>query len=603
MIICSLLTACGQTTSVSGEISVSESLSETIQIEESSDTEQFYAQEEAPTFCSEIFENTSKRIKSASSEVMKAVIELRPDIVIHDGDGYTDWADAYLRYIKDLPTHWFGDRHDYEEELEMLYECSFSLVYLDNDDIPELFVSSNTIAFGENIVTFYEGEVKEWHLFRDSALYVPRTGYIENNIREAVYISRLKNGEFKEVANGIRYEHVFEEHKEDDWFTWNDKSVTGKQFYKEMAQYYDIDKLVYLRDGCYTYGEMLSILKTGKTRSLKHRYEFVTKETSWKEAFEEAHEKGGYLAIVTSDEEYENIAQQMEEQGLTDHLFYVAGKNVWSDFSIKWIYPGEYEELSYHSDKYYNWDDPNYDYYKGTAIDGTRGYLRYNADTSSVYLYFGSDYNIWVTGYIIEYDDQKTEMEENYSDWHEAYADFIEYQAWEDAEEFATNQGRTVDEEEINWTKAHNSYDLIYVDGDDVPELFISTNSTAGGCVVATYYDGKCTWDYIADETINYIPYGGYLYTNDGKAFFDIKKLEKGKFDIVMSGEFHRYCPDENSDKEVREYWVNNASNSITEKEFEEKIKPFINIEESIYPKGSCNYQEITSILSSVKNK
>ncbi|MBO4824896.1 MAG: hypothetical protein J5487_05835, partial [Lachnospiraceae bacterium] len=206
-------------------------------------------------------------------------------------------------------------------------------------------------------------------------------------------------------------------------------------------------------------------------------------------------------------------------------------------------------------------------------------------------------------GYIIEYDDQKPEMKESYSDWHEAYADFIEFQAWKDAEEFATNHGRTVDEEEINWTKAHNSYDLIYVDGDDVPELFISTNSTAGGCVVATYYDGKCIWDYIADETTNYIPYGGYLYTNDGKGFFDIKKLDKGKFDIVMSGEFHRYCPDENSDKEVRKYWVNNASNSITEKEFEEKIKQFINIEEAIYPKRMSNYQEITSVLSSVKSK
>ena len=555
---------------------------------------------------------------------MRTELNIGRSLGIAEGDGYTDWARVYLQYMKEIPGKWYESKEDDAEFY--LFTSSFSLIYLDDDDIPELFISSNTIPYGEMVVTVSDGKAVDCYLPRDASYYIPREGYIENNIREWIDIIKLESGQFVEVAYGDCYEHYDEDEKEYDWYTWMDERVSREKFYSNMAKLYDKDKLVYLHENEYPYWEMVSILKTGHTTSVNHRYEVVNANVTWNEAFGLARERGGYLAVISSDEEYDVVAKVIEETNDSTELFYVAGReiNEGSGNALAWTYADGKEEISSRPNYHYYWDEweDNWDAFeKGYAAWHDQwgrdylkiceyGVLKYNKELSSVFLNLApvdilkyAPKYVGKIGYIIEYDDQNPKVKENYSDWHEAYADFIEYQAWEDAEESATNHGKTVDEEGINWTKAHNSYDLIYVDGDDVPELFISTNSTAGGCVVATYYDGKCIWDYIADETTNYIPYCGYLYTNDGKAFFDIKKLEKGKFDIVMSGEFHRYCPEENSDKEVCDYWLDNASNSITEKEFQEKIKTFINIEESIYPKGSYNYQGITSILSSVKSK
>ncbi len=199
---------------------------------------------------------------------------------------------------------------------------------------------------------------------------------------------------------------------------------------------------------------------------------------------------------------------------------------------------------------------------------------------------------------------QKPELKENYSDWQEAYADFIEFQAWQDVEETSEFWGKSFDKEDIDWTKEHNSYYLIYVDNDDIPELLISTNSTAGGCIVVTFYDGKCTWDYIADETSRYIPYGGYLYVDDGKGFIYIKKLVKGQFDTVFFGEYHRFSPDGNDEHEECEYWLLSAEteeiteeNSATEKEFKAAIKQHLNIEKTIWPERGYKYAEISPTL------
>lgn len=200
---------------------------------------------------------------------------------------------------------------------------------------------------------------------------------------------------------------------------------------------------------------------------------------------------------------------------------------------------------------------------------------------------------------------QIPEMKETYSDWQEAYADFIEFQAWKDVEESAEFAGRTVEKDDIDWSKDHNSYYMIYVDNDDIPELFISSNSTAGGCTVATYYDGKCTWEYLSDEMSQYIPFGGYLYTDDGKAFVDIKQLEKGQFNTVFFGEYHRFRPNENDEHEEFQYWLlgdENESvseeNSVTEKVFKTAIKRFINIDDSVLPEKEYKYTEVIAALS-----
>lgn len=338
-------------------------------------------------------------------------------------DGYTEWARVYLQYIKEIPANWYKDWGD--DAILALYNSSFALIYLDNNDIPELFISSNTIPYGEMVVTVSNGNAAEWYLSRDSSYYIPRKGYIENNIREGLYIDRLENGVFKNVAEGVRYEHIREEDKQDDWFTWNHEVVTREKFYSNMARYYDKDKLVYLHEKTYPYWEMVSILKKGQTTSANHRYEAVVADVTREEAFEQAKEKGGYLAVLTTDEEYEAVAKSIEKQGALAELYYVAGRKTGIgafDFSVAWTDSDGKEEIDYMPDKHYYWDE-----WGGNWIDNgvdlwdawfnqwggndksEYGVLKYNKELSSVFLNFALDDITPLykgrMGYIIEFDD------------------------------------------------------------------------------------------------------------------------------------------------------------------------------------------------------
>lgn len=102
--------------------------------------------------------------------------------------------------------------------------------------------------------------------------------------------------------------------------------------------------------------------------------------------------------------------------------------------------------------------------------------------------------------------------------------------------DFATWQEAYIDF--INKREAYNdkAYSLAYVDSDDVPELFIDTYYGVTGEYIVSFYDGKVRAINPArnpvEEGINYIEYGGLLYTWDGNhwesGLFHIYMLEKG---------------------------------------------------------------------------
>lgn len=48
-----------------------------------------------------------------------------------------------------------------------------------------------------------------------------------------------------------------------------------------------------------------------------HTYEVISADCSWDEACSRAEELGGYLAVITSDEEFHQIAQAASDSGLT----------------------------------------------------------------------------------------------------------------------------------------------------------------------------------------------------------------------------------------------------------------------------------------------
>ena len=100
--------------------------------------------------------------------------------------------------------------------------------------------------------------------------------------------------------------------------------------------------------------------------------------------------------------------------------------------------------------------------------------------------------------------DNKIEWEErrlkSYAAWQEAYIDFLEKPL------------STIWMSGDGWDK----YSLIYVDDDDIPELYINTGYSVGGEFVVSFYDGNVRAMNRYRGGIKYIEYGGLLYSDWG---------------------------------------------------------------------------------------
>ena len=63
-----------------------------------------------------------------------------------------------------------------------------------------------------------------------------------------------------------------------------------------------------------------------------HSYEFVISNCTWREAYEIAAKKGGYLVNFNSREEYDAVLAQLEEQGYHDVYFRLGGNRVAEEY-------------------------------------------------------------------------------------------------------------------------------------------------------------------------------------------------------------------------------------------------------------------------------
>lgn len=136
-------------------------------------------------------------------------IEVSYSTIVHlltvssDGDGTAedsvkpDWQTAYLDVIQ-----------------ENLWEyVSFSLVYIDDDDVPELYMSGACEASGDRIYTYKNGRLAKLQLKRiGGGRYVERTGAIINvNGHMGRYytdVYKLDENGFTDTFSGIRTERV-----------------------------------------------------------------------------------------------------------------------------------------------------------------------------------------------------------------------------------------------------------------------------------------------------------------------------------------------------------------------------------------------------------
>jgi len=91
---------------------------------------------------------------------------------------------------------------------------------------------------------------------------------------------------------------------------------------------------------------------------------------------------------------------------------------------------------------------------------------------------------------------------------------------------------------------AYNTYGLIYVNDDDVPELAVNTGAEAGGCQILTY--GAAGLQVLQTRRLHftYIKRGNLLCNSDGHMdsyFDDVYAIRNGRWQCIASGEGYGY--------------------------------------------------------------
>lgn len=239
--------------------------------------------------------------------------------VLAEPDG---WRAAYLEYLS-------------QTELEIPVPCTYSLIYVDGDDIPEVVIDTGVEAGGCSILTYHDGSVDELQTMRLNFTYIERGNLLCNadgnmgyyydtvySIRDGKWIY-VDGGEYGDGPDGIQFD--------DDGvpitvYSWNEQDVSEEEYNRRLEAIYPSQNAVY-PERYYILNDFRALISTGEVASADHRYELAVQDLTWQEAEALCRDRGGYLATITSVEELERIQAQMEAEDKTDITFYVGADN------------------------------------------------------------------------------------------------------------------------------------------------------------------------------------------------------------------------------------------------------------------------------------
>ena len=150
-----------------------------------------------------------------------------------DGATFFDWKTAYLDFIERRESE-YGRESDYG------FDFRYALVYIDNDDIPELYAMGACEADGDLICSFRNGCMIEQYLSRNAGgKYVERGGIIinQNGHMGRYYdnVYKLDTNGFSQILKASRTERYvpLENSKNDDYEIINEYFINGKTVSKD----------------------------------------------------------------------------------------------------------------------------------------------------------------------------------------------------------------------------------------------------------------------------------------------------------------------------------------------------------------------------------
>lgn len=199
--------------------------------------------------------------ETANSALAEKTVQSVLGFLGADGDGNSQgedtWQQAYIDYIVSKGSDSGGE---------------YGLIYLDEDDIPELVRIGGCEADGCQIVSWYAGMVYESPLRRLNFSYIEKENLLCNSEGLMGYyydiVYRLEEGKLVEVAAGYygiedNSEVQFDETGEPVyWYEWNGKEMSSEEYQQKLQEVYDESKAKDVYNWGETYGsqEMTALL-------------------------------------------------------------------------------------------------------------------------------------------------------------------------------------------------------------------------------------------------------------------------------------------------------------------------------------------------------
>ncbi len=161
---------------------------------------------------------------------------------------FANWQDAYADFIHTL--HVTG-------HLPYPEESRYSLVYLDADAVPELYIETGGVSINEIIVSFYNGKVRSINRYRAGMKYLDRQGLLYNDTGSISHdhdgdrgyfpcnVYRLSKGTFTEIGTGwYEYQEDEEGNLLYEGYYWEGSPVTKSVYEMRLRGLIDIRRCV-----------------------------------------------------------------------------------------------------------------------------------------------------------------------------------------------------------------------------------------------------------------------------------------------------------------------------------------------------------------------
>ncbi len=203
------------------------------------------------------------------------------------------WKEIYADYLENHMDEIFGDDND-----EWQYSWTWGFIYVNDDKIPELVLSSGYEAGGNVILTIVNGQV-DFIYTRRLGFYYDESGNVLVNSDGHMgvyfdYVYTIGDNGFEFLASGDYYDIYDDENGytgEMEYYLGEQK-VSEAEYYDVIESYIPVEERLYWADGS-TYDSVINYLKGNVYAGYREAYKEVADEWLGTDNV--------YLALIESD--------------------------------------------------------------------------------------------------------------------------------------------------------------------------------------------------------------------------------------------------------------------------------------------------------------